>query len=394
MTEQGIVFVTAYLGDPHGTAKSARDFLRALLACSDDVIVVSPKRDEMPGELCGRRLSTPVWLDGPAGGRLPRRIWRLRPPVLQNWWRTQQRKKFLEQLGGRKLAIVNGWASLGFWRQFNLDMRGTQAVIVRESPRHFSNGDYGIELAGVLAELARFDVLIFVSETCQREWMSFMELRSKRSFYVANCCEEEETESLRKKDRDAVRAKLGLNPEEFIVICPGSIERRKGQDLLFDVLPRLNESGRKTRMLLIGDPRTEWGPKMLKHIEASKWAGLVTHWPSRPGVLDAIYAADALALPSRAEAMPRTVLEAMALGTPVVACAVDGVVELIESGKTGILFGLNDKEHLLKGLLEIKGDANVKRQLTEAAYARYWKMFSRSHQFDRVREVVGEMMRG
>src|SRR5579871_1557486 len=108
MRQHGIVFVTAYLGDPHGTAKSARDFLRGLLACSDNVMVLSPTRDEMPHQLCGRRLSTPVWLDGPAGGRLPRKIWRLRPPVVQRWWRTQQRKKFLEQMEGTKLAIVNG----------------------------------------------------------------------------------------------------------------------------------------------------------------------------------------------------------------------------------------------------------------------------------------------
>ena len=38
-------FLTAYLGGTHGTAKSARDFLRAMLAYKERVIVISPEKE-------------------------------------------------------------------------------------------------------------------------------------------------------------------------------------------------------------------------------------------------------------------------------------------------------------------------------------------------------------
>jgi glycosyltransferase involved in cell wall biosynthesis len=379
MTNSNIVFVTAYFGEPHGTAKSARDFLYALLACSDRVTVVSPNQEKMPVELCGRPLSRPVWIDTPTGTRLP---------VLRDWWLGQRWRRFLNRLNGSRLTIVNGWASIGYWRQFAGKVRTTKAMIVRESPRHFADGDYGVELQEVLRVMAEFDVLLFVSERCQKEWLSFPELCGKPAFFVANCCQEEETGTLLKEKRAAVRARLGLKLDEFIVICPGSIERRKGQDLLLEILPELNAGVQNLRVLFIGHGRTDWGRDLLKKFAESNLAPRITHWPTRPGVLDAIYAADALAFPSRAEAMPRTILEAMALKTPLVACAVDGVVELVENHKTGILFGPNDKAALLSGLLALNQNRELSRNLTEAGYARYWKVFSRTHQFARVRDVI------
>lgn len=61
-------------------------------------------------------------------------------------------------------------------------------------------------------------------------------------------------------------------------------------------------------------------------------------------------AADVFVLPSRSEAFPNGAIEAMAAGLPVVACAVGGLLDLIETGRTGILVPPSDPEPLAAAL--------------------------------------------
>lgn len=61
-------------------------------------------------------------------------------------------------------------------------------------------------------------------------------------------------------------------------------------------------------------------------------------------------AADVFVLPSRSEAFPNGVIEAMAAGLPVVACSVGGLLDLVETGRTGILVPPSDPEPLAAAL--------------------------------------------
>lgn len=84
--------------------------------------------------------------------------------------------------------------------------------------------------------------------------------------------------------------------------------------------------------------------------------------------LDYLKIADALVLPSVSEAQPFVVLEAMALGVPVVASAVGGIPELLnESGnECGLLFEVGDYEMLAKNVVKILKDKNL------------WEIFSKN----------------
>ncbi|MEO2031964.1 MAG: glycosyltransferase [Planctomycetaceae bacterium] len=96
-----------------------------------------------------------------------------------------------------------------------------------------------------------------------------------------------------------------------------------------------------------------------KRIRLHGYQSNVTDWMAH---------ADVLALPSAWEGLPNVVLEAMANGLPVVATAVDGVSELIESGVTGWLIPPNDIAALADALMTVAADAELRRRVANRAF--------------------------
>ncbi len=218
-----------------------------------------------------------------------------------------------------------------------------------------------------------------------------MQLKDKPYSVLQNCCEEEEVLQYAVQDRNIIRKQLGLQSDDFAVLCPGSIEHRKGPDLLLDLLPVLEKKISTLRVVFIGDPSTPWGHDLVDRMVSGCFGGKVTYVPARPTIMDFLHAADLLVFPSRAEALPRTILEAMVMKTPVIASDVDGITELIVDGKTGLIFPNEDTGCLLSAILKFYTNSELKKELNEAAALRYWEHFSRKCQFDRMKDVLRDI---
>jgi glycosyltransferase involved in cell wall biosynthesis len=87
----------------------------------------------------------------------------------------------------------------------------------------------------------------------------------------------------------------------------------------------------------------------------------------RADVFPLMRLADAIALPSRREGHPLALLEAMALGKAVVACAVGGVPESVRDGETGLLVPSDDPAALARALARLRDDAALRGRLGAAA---------------------------
>jgi glycosyltransferase involved in cell wall biosynthesis len=79
--------------------------------------------------------------------------------------------------------------------------------------------------------------------------------------------------------------------------------------------------------------------------------------PSDPQLLDLQQQADLFCLPSKADAVPWAVLEAMACGTPVLSTRVGGIGDLLDDGRAGVLVSAGDPRALREGLESALGDA-------------------------------------
>jgi glycosyltransferase involved in cell wall biosynthesis len=85
---------------------------------------------------------------------------------------------------------------------------------------------------------------------------------------------------------------------------------------------------------------------------------------------------DLFVLPSRWEGMPNAVLEAMAAGLPVLATRVDGTLDVVRDGETGILVPPGDDRALAAALLAIGRDPARRRSLGAAGRRRTEEAFS------------------
>jgi len=103
-------------------------------------------------------------------------------------------------------------------------------------------------------------------------------------------------------------------------------------------------------------------------------------------------AADLLLHTAVADPHPRSVIEAMAAGRPVVAFAVDGVAETVVDGVTGRLVAPEDPDALAGAALELLRDPEARRRMGDAARERARSHFSDRGTADRVDAVIRDVL--
>lgn len=137
------------------------------------------------------------------------------------------------------------------------------------------------------------------------------------------------------EDRASVRDRLGLGAGSRVLLCVGTVEPRKGQLALVRAFGRLPSDVRAgAELVLVGAREDDYAAAVRSHLEETGLEG-VRVVAAGPDVLPWYVAADVQVSASDVESLPRTMLEAMAVGLPVAATDVFGVGELVVDGVTG-----------------------------------------------------------
>ncbi len=168
-------------------------------------------------------------------------------------------------------------------------------------------------------------------------------------------------------------------PEGFRrIVAVANLRREKGHDVLIDAVPIVLSEFPDARFEVVGD-----GPERDRLAARARARG-VAHAIRFSGHCEDVPArlaeADIFVLPSRSEAFPNALLEAMAAGLPVAASSVGGIVEIVEHERTGVLVPPGDPSALATGLLRLMSAPALARSLGEAARARVRSHYS----FDRM----------
>lgn len=169
------------------------------------------------------------------------------------------------------------------------------------------------------------------------------------------------------------------------VVVVGMLAHRKGHDVLLEAC-RLAE--RSWNVTVIGDgPLREALEEEARGIEDR--AVRFTGW--RDDAAQAPLAAHVACVPSRMESFGYVALEAMACARPVVASDIDGLSEVVEHGRTGLLVPSEDPAAFAAALDELAMDPALRRRMGEAAHTRVREQFSADDMVDRTLAVYAEL---
>jgi sugar transferase (PEP-CTERM/EpsH1 system associated) len=166
-------------------------------------------------------------------------------------------------------------------------------------------------------------------------------------------------------DPTVVRLSLGVSPSAPLIGTVGRLVEIKQQDLLIRAFAEVRRRCPDAHLVLVGD-----GPErpVLERLCDQLRIGPSVHFAGyQPNVAEYLHAMTCFALTSRSEGTPQAVLEASMAGLPVVATRVGGLPEVVEDGRTGLLFSPGDKEALARALLQLIEDRPLARSLGEAA---------------------------
>jgi glycosyltransferase involved in cell wall biosynthesis len=161
--------------------------------------------------------------------------------------------------------------------------------------------------------------------------------------------------------REQARAELELNGATLGFA--GRLMAAKALEVGLEALVRVPE----VALVVVGD-----GPERarLERLAAELGVGDRVRFlgaRSRGDVLKTLRAVDAAVLPSRWENFPHLVVEALAVGTPVIASAVGGVPELVHDGENGLLVPAGDAGALAAAIRRVVTDEALRSRLAAAA---------------------------
>lgn len=165
-------------------------------------------------------------------------------------------------------------------------------------------------------------------------------------------------------DPEDMKEKLGIPQGSFVVGTVGRLTPVKGQKHLIEAAAKVVQQKPDSLFVFLGD-----GELLAGLTETASVLGIKDHlkflgW--RPDVADVMSAFDIFVLPSLNEGMGKVLVEAMALGKPIIASNVGGIQDLIRHGENGLLVPPASSAILADAILDLYENPDTRKKMGEA----------------------------
>jgi glycosyltransferase involved in cell wall biosynthesis len=157
-------------------------------------------------------------------------------------------------------------------------------------------------------------------------------------------------------NRRTKRIELGFDPAQIVIGTVARLHRQKGIKHFLAASHLVHALYPETRFLVAGGGPLE--RELRDEVLRSGSGGYFHLLGERDDALGILAALDIFVLPSLWEGLPCALIEAAALGKPIVAAGIDGIKEVIKDGETGLLVPARDAERLARSIILLiqKGD--------------------------------------
>lgn len=182
---------------------------------------------------------------------------------------------------------------------------------------------------------------------------------------------------IRSADRNAIRERLKIAPEEKVVSIFGAVCFRKGQKVFVNAAKQLTEeTDAPLRFLIVGAKESSYLNELRQMIAKHSMEERV----QIIGVCDDIFqyyvASDYFVCASYEESSPQVVIEAMAFHLPIVSTNVFGIPELVRNNNEALLVEPGKPKAIAESLKKLIADSEMAARLTDHAYYRLLEKFT------------------
>ena len=194
---------------------------------------------------------------------------------------------------------------------------------------------------------------------------------------------------------DSFRAELKLNGAFPVIGYVGRINQEKDLDTWLRAAAIVAQKYPAAKFVLVGDGRGDDTQSKLEQLAVTLGIEHNVIFPGYRSSLQAVYSAfDIFMLSSRREGLPNCILEAMAMGLPVVTTDVAGAKELVKDQETGYVLPQGDVQGLGMALLKLVNDSALRARFCQAGRGRIEKEFSFANRLRRIEDLYEGMLAG
>jgi L-malate glycosyltransferase len=227
----------------------------------------------------------------------------------------------------------------------------------------------------IVSRLGLAQRMVAVSDATRRFCVDVEGLRPERVVTIPNGVDLNAVRPLEDGPRRmALRSELSLEDGHVAVTTVARLEDQKGYEFLLQTAALLAPRWPAARFLWVGDG--ELRGEMARKIEQLGLGDRIRLLGTRTDIADILAASDLFAFASISEGMPNAVLEAMAVGLPVVATDAGGTGELVVPGVTGWLVPTRDPAALVTAMDEALGDPKLRRAMGGGGRSRAEERFT------------------
>jgi glycosyltransferase involved in cell wall biosynthesis len=191
-------------------------------------------------------------------------------------------------------------------------------------------------------------------------------------------------------ERAAVRAEIGVEPDDLIVIQVARLDYLKDHATAIRTIERVAGRCPNARLVLVGEGPERGAIEDL--VQARVMGDHVRLLGRRTDVPRLLAAADIVLLTSISEGIPLTLIEAMASGHPVVSTRVGGVAEVVVDGQTGLLAPAGDGETLAGHIVRLADEPGRRDRMGRSGRRRAEELFSEGRMHEAYQQIYTSMI--
>ena len=231
--------------------------------------------------------------------------------------------------------------------------------------------------------LPRYEKVICVSSSVMDQAIAGGTPKSKCTI-IENAIDNEQF-CRRQSIQKAKQQKFPWSADTFLIGSIGRLSAEKGFDLLIDAVGSLIRSGLTANLVIAGDgPERQNLEKQIEELGMQDRIHLLGFCQDTLSFYESI---DLFVLSSYREGLPNVVLEAMAVGTPIIATKVDGVPRIITDGQDGFLVSPGSSQELVRTIKFVIENIETREKITQRGVETISEKWSFANRMNHIRDV-------